>query len=337
MNKRFSYLIIPIILSLAFTSCSNDSETLTPVPTETYDSTEFTNITSRLPGWAFDYQLYDIEIIGSKMWLSCANDNYILISQDSGKTFSKINTNGKIVHHMQFLPDGLTGYLWNEKLLKTTDGGFTWDSILINLEYIKGLQFLNSSAGVLIGNTDTSKYIAVTTNSGVNWSYRNFSLGHPNYLLTSLCIPDTLNPSTIYIGTDRGLFTSSNSGVSWQKTFFPPGDPHLMRINYWKKGSFWICGKNGILYSNINSSWKGYKLNSADIITAVSSSYSGGLIVAPADMNYYLYMSTNNGASFITRNFGRNVTGSLNGVRVVNDSLAYIIGDRSLFFMYKRK
>ncbi|MCI0472760.1 MAG: hypothetical protein L0Y76_04170 [Ignavibacteria bacterium] len=337
MRSVFKYPVIILILSLTFISCSDESEPVTAPPPEITDTTEFSNLTSRLPGWAFDYGLYDIEIIGNKMWLSCNNDHYILISQDSGMTFAKVNTNGKIVPHMQILPDGLNGFLYDSVLLKTNDGGFTWDSVGVNVKSIAGIQFFNPSTGVLAGCIDTAKFLAATTNAGLNWVYKSIWLGTSYIKMTSVCIPDSLVPSTIYIGTDRGLFYSTNSGTSWNKIVFVQGDPHVIRLVYWKRGSFHLCGRNGFMYSNTAGYWTRYTTNNYDYITGMSSSFSGGLVTGPANVNFYVYMSTDSGKTTKQKIFGRNVVGQLNGVKVVSDSVAYFVGDRSLFFLYKKK
>jgi len=90
---------------------------VTAPPPETTDTTEFRTYIAA-SGWAYDYGLYDIEVIGNKIWLSCYNDHYILISQDSGMTFTKVNTNGVIAHRMHILHDGLKGFLYDSILLK---------------------------------------------------------------------------------------------------------------------------------------------------------------------------------------------------------------------------
>ncbi|MCU0372315.1 MAG: hypothetical protein MUE56_03610 [Ignavibacteria bacterium] len=337
MKSVFVYPVIILIFSFTVISCSDESEPVSTQPPVAEDTTEFSNLTSRLPGWAYDYGLYDIEVIRNKMWLSCDNDNCILISQDSGMTFTKINTNGKIVPNMQIMPDGLTGFLYDSALLKTADGGLTWDSVGINVKKITGLQFLNPNYGVLAGCIDTAKFLTATSNGGVNWTYKAIWLGNSNIIMTSLCVPDTLDPSVIYIGSDRGLFFTTNAGTSWRKVTFTQGDPHILRLVYWKRGSFCVSGRNGFLYSNTGGYWTRYMTNNFDYITAVSTSYGGGLIMAPANDRFYVYMSADSGKTMKQKIFGRNITGSLNGAKVISDSAAYFIGDNSLFFSYRRK
>jgi photosystem II stability/assembly factor-like uncharacterized protein len=103
------------------------------------------------------------------------------------------------------------------RVMISTDAGRTWDGV-------RGLprRFITS---IVVSPSDAARaYITVsgfgsghvfrTTDRGANWT--DISTGLPNIPANALLI-DSLNPRTLYAGTDIGVYRSEDDGASWIK------------------------------------------------------------------------------------------------------------------------
>jgi len=101
------------------------------------------------------------------------------------------------------------------RVMMSTDAGRTWDEV-------RGLprRFITS---IVVSPSDAARtYITVsgfgsghvfrTTDRGANWT--DISTGLPNIPTNALLI-DPLNPRTLYVGTDIGVYRSDDDGDSW--------------------------------------------------------------------------------------------------------------------------
>ena len=85
----------------------------------------------------------------------------------------------------------------NNKLLKTSNSGYTWDSVTVGVNSeIRSVYFENNNTGWVCG---TNGVILKTTNSGLNWLNQTF-----NSLLTFASI--------YFISSDTG-FVAGNGGL----------------------------------------------------------------------------------------------------------------------------
>ena len=95
------------------------------------------------------------------------------------------------------------------KLIKTTDGGITWNMQSINFtqfEQINSIRFVNSLTGWCAGNTTIIK----TTDGGINW----ITQSHP-YCAGIKCVY-VLSPETAWISADSGkILSTANGGTDW--------------------------------------------------------------------------------------------------------------------------
>jgi photosystem II stability/assembly factor-like uncharacterized protein len=112
------------------------------------------------------------------------------------------------------------------RVMLSRNGGRTWSDV-------RGLprRFITS---IEVSPTDAAKaYITVsgfgsghifrTTDRGSNWT--DISTGLPNIPANALLI-DPLNPQTLYVGTDIGVYRSEDDGASWVK--FSSGLPPVI-------------------------------------------------------------------------------------------------------------
>jgi photosystem II stability/assembly factor-like uncharacterized protein len=104
----------------------------------------------------------------------------------------------------------------------TTNGGTTWSSIMIFGRYVSGLAFAPANANTLYvtlssfddPNEQPLGHVFKTTNAlAASPSFINVS---PPVDIPHNCIAlDPFDASTVYVGTDIGIWKSTNGGASW--------------------------------------------------------------------------------------------------------------------------
>jgi photosystem II stability/assembly factor-like uncharacterized protein len=109
--------------------------------------------------------------------------------------------------------DSLTGYACAYRtsdtsyILKSTNGGDSWQIIYRSYFYMQNFQFLNKDTGYVCG-----AYIFKTTNGGFNWIQLNSASVSPEQLYV-------LNNDTIWFISSNslvgGVFRTTNGGVNW--------------------------------------------------------------------------------------------------------------------------
>ena len=117
--------------------------------------------------------LSKIRFINSTTAIVSGSDVF-LRTTDAGNNWITIPTQTGMTIHSLFMVNENTGYasgvynmIWG-KLLKTTNGGFYWDSLSLGfINNLVGIAFLNANTGY-IGSTVYGKYMK-TTNGGFNW------------------------------------------------------------------------------------------------------------------------------------------------------------------------
>jgi photosystem II stability/assembly factor-like uncharacterized protein len=141
---------------------------------------------------------------------------------------------------------------------KTTNGGSTWS-------VVSGLPTVAVNAVAIDPTNPSVVFVAMaspflvyrTLNGGTNWIQQSSGLPSPPFAALSLQI-DPGNTSTLWCGTDVGLFRSTNQGVSWSTGIDLYGydavssislldDRTLLRIGTHGNGAFeesWVSSTN---------------------------------------------------------------------------------------------
>jgi photosystem II stability/assembly factor-like uncharacterized protein len=105
---------------------------------------------------------------------------------------------------------------------KSTDGGKTWTEIMNGLPYQKWVSRLAASAYSLgtvymtqngKRDDDFTPYVWKSTDFGRNWTSitGNIPIGPVNVIRE-----DPANEDVLYVGTDAGVYVTSNGGKSWE-------------------------------------------------------------------------------------------------------------------------
>ncbi|MEI6435631.1 MAG: hypothetical protein WCP32_12355, partial [Bacteroidota bacterium] len=119
-------------------------------------------------------------------------------------------------------------------LVRSSDGGYTWDDLTANLGSLSGGYFMrlhadpyNGSTFYLMKNSYSGALLLKTTDFGTTWTDLTSDL--PKVSINDMFI-DTANTGVIYIGNDFGVYRTTNSGGSW--TRFGNGLPFIPVLDF---------------------------------------------------------------------------------------------------------
>jgi photosystem II stability/assembly factor-like uncharacterized protein len=169
-------------------------------------------------------RLYDIKFSGGRGVM--IGDNVILVSGDTGSTWTVQNFPKTWMFEQSTVQTKdsiwVAGWMTNNRqniLLKTSNGGSTWDVVDTSVNSISGtsVYFLDKTHGWVGGSgsgigADTNGWISRTTNGGRTWQKTDSSLD----LINDVFFGDSLHGWTcseggkIYRSTDGGLTWSFN-------------------------------------------------------------------------------------------------------------------------------
>jgi photosystem II stability/assembly factor-like uncharacterized protein len=147
-------------------------------------------------------------------------------STDRGKNWNNIFLNSKVIGSYSFSISNNNYYLLNGYgLLKSTDFGVNWDTINTVDYKLSYMNHLESSGDTIllsdIGLNDFTKPLKVS-NYGI---YFSFDGGNTFELrVNGIGLDKTFNNvvklynDVCFIGTDKGLFKSTDFGLNWEKT-----------------------------------------------------------------------------------------------------------------------
>lgn len=132
-----------------------------------------------------------------------------------------INAGGPFICSSIFFVNEMTGYYvsgYYGEILKTTNGGQSWDIKLTSNQYsMNGLYFLNENTGYCVGGHYLKTCIRKTTDGGNSWNTMLFSTGNTTKYLESV---QFINENTGYsVGICGAMFYTTNSGKNWQEYF----------------------------------------------------------------------------------------------------------------------
>ncbi len=109
-------------------------------------------------------------------------------------------------YSVQFCDEN-TGIIAGKGIIKTTDGGITWQQKLNTDFYFNSLSFINSETGYLTGYTGSIGVIYKTTDGG-----NNFQIYNITKMLN--CI-QMINENTGYCSGQNTIYKTTNSGETW--------------------------------------------------------------------------------------------------------------------------
>jgi len=166
--------------------------------------------------------IYGIQFINDKGYAVFSN-GVILKSEDTyGEDWKYISDTGLWLAYSMVFNDENTGLIHKENrhIVKTTDGGLTWNSVLEPVDFnsrnkVGGLTFGDASTGYAwMSLNDYAEYhIYKTTNGGDNWDEIQ-NISGPGYLTGSIGFFDA--NTGFMAGPDMWIKTTTDGGSIWE-------------------------------------------------------------------------------------------------------------------------
>lgn len=209
--------------------------------------------------------LYDAAFLDETTILTLHLQDGFRISNDGGRSWKRMfaesggvpeATEGWTLNGLEFL-DGRTGWAFGSCLIKTVDGGKTWQRIKLPewMDNIKA-SFLSENVGFLTGRAgfrgNTSLVVYRTRDGGKTWrkSFRTKEIDSPWDLIV-------VNSKVAMITAGGGwLWRTADGGTTWKK-ILSRDYGRVMSISRSHNGRFWLFGKNSIRVSDdLGVTWR---------------------------------------------------------------------------------
>jgi photosystem II stability/assembly factor-like uncharacterized protein len=153
-----------------------------------------------------------------------------------------------------FFTDASTGYAVGTAIIKTTDGGTTWDTVL-NIQLpgqLNSVFFTDSNTGYAAGNS-----IIKTTDGGTTWD--TLSTGTTSYLNAVYFTDANTGYAVGYPGT---IIKTIDAGLTWDAQSSGTTD-NLLSIYFPTVDTGYIVGDNGTILKTTNGG--GFPVSSNDL------------------------------------------------------------------------
>lgn len=135
------------------------------------------------------------------------------------------------------------------KVIKTTNGGTSWDSIIVGTSYALESVFFNGGTyGNIVGENGT---VYKTSNAGVNWTTINF--GNGNWLEDLGAAKQNLNICTT-VGQAGTIRRTTNGGTNWYAQVSNTGF-WLSQVSFSDTNNGFSVGDNGTIIRTTTGGW----------------------------------------------------------------------------------
>jgi len=195
----------------------------------------------QLSPWA---PIHAIEFLGQDKLIAVGgngyDDGYIFQSNDFGQNWMLIDTFDYELRDVQFTSE-LVGYACGYgTVLKTEDGGASWDFTDASGDFFVSLDFPSAEVGYAVGRTGQ---IIKTSDAGTTWTHqRNGSVFAPRKRLNAVHF---LNEQLGYAAGDAGIvFKTTDGGDKWEK-FERPEKIDWYGVHIFEEGHGILVGEGG--------------------------------------------------------------------------------------------
>ncbi len=216
----------------------------------------------------------DIEVINSTTLIAVGPKGSIIKSEDGGLSWYQIEVNlSKDLYAVCFVTDSL-GYVAGDNIvMRTRDGGKTWETVMATTDYYTDIYFKDADHGWLAGSYGT---ILRTVDGGQNWKLATVAGSTLNWI-NAIHFLDF--QTGFAVGDNSIILKSTDGGLIWEEIYKDPSGfgPPLMDVFCLKDTSVFICGDRGILWK-LNA-----KTNYFRQVTGVSNDDLGRKVVHEID------------------------------------------------------
>lgn len=132
-----------------------------------------------------------------------------------------------------------------EGILKTSDGGITWDKKIGGAHFLYSISIVNSTTGWIVGDQGT---IYKTSDSGETWSKQSITAWN---LWSVSFIDDKIGWISEGGNALSKIFKTTDGGVSWVNQNYP-NICSLVAINFFDISNGWAAGFQGRIFKTTN-------------------------------------------------------------------------------------
>lgn len=145
----------------------------------------------------------------------------------------------------------------NLYILRTTNGGLTFDSSMVKPSFIFDIYFRNFNEGLFCGE---ASYMYRTTNAGLNWTQIDVvKQGDlPNFRNLSFI---NYNTGFIQGSQNNKVFKTTNFGLSWDSTATVQGMDDSYSIRFTDINTGWCAGTFGKMFKTTNGGYNWNQVN----------------------------------------------------------------------------
>ena len=173
-----------------------------------------------------------------------------------------------IIYCVNFI-NNLTGFIGGiDKIVRTTNGGVTWDLITLQNYWFQSVQFINYSTGwalcrkMNLQNSSSGLAVLKTVNAGINWTEiytESLPYGYHHVVLDAHFINENYGyscgnfsfaPPPSY--TDGTFSRTTNGGLNWQGISLPGYIYSLEDISFVDMQTGNLVGSNGKIFKTTN-------------------------------------------------------------------------------------
>ncbi len=227
----------------------------------------------------------------------------------------------EILYGVHFVND-LTGFAagnLNGAVLKTVDGGLSWNSIATGGSgTFYDLYFSNEQTGYAAG---TSRQILMTQNSGATWVMRSSGAG----TIYELEVPTAVGYA---VGSDPTIVDKTvYYGINWTPLTPPTAEP-LRGCNFVSPAIGWICGYNGTIIRTTDGAANWIPQTQAASMNFECVRFYGSAAGYAAGQGGVMVRTVNSGQTWTTVNTG--TTGTLYDIFLVNSISGWVVGENGI-------
>jgi photosystem II stability/assembly factor-like uncharacterized protein len=199
----------------------------------------------------------DILFIDNQTGWMLNNAGYIYKTSDAGQLWNELfilpNSGWSKIIFLDPL-NGYTKQLWGHILMKTTDGGKSWESIDLSIPdaplgiFVKDFCFVDKFTGFFIhswrsgGIMDTATPIRKTIDGGYTWSHQD-SIMYP-----FLHILHFIDSEKGYLVGGGAVYSTTDGGKDWNYTAPLTHSGFLTDIFFYENKVGWISSSDGTVY-----------------------------------------------------------------------------------------
>jgi photosystem II stability/assembly factor-like uncharacterized protein len=180
-------------------------------------------------------------------------------------------------------------------LLKTSNGGESWNFVSVPNQDFRGVDFLDANNGYLIAN---SGKVYKTTDGGLNWTEK---------VLNSSCVVSKLqfiDNNVGYANCSSRIYRTNNAGQTWTQYFYSSYSNYLS-FHFWdaNKGAIEYEG-NFALTSNGGSNWQ--TISGSPPISRSMQFLDANTLVGISSIANVFLKSTDGGLTWTEKTFADN-------------------------------